>query len=60
MKKWIFVLALVSVLFVFAGCASDETPEGEPVTEILANTENTVVGRENPEPISELPFLVSG
>ena len=58
MKKWIFVLALISVLFVFAGCASDETPEEEPVApEVPANeidSQNTVISRENPEILPEV------
>jgi hypothetical protein len=52
MKKWIFILALISVLFVFAGCASDETPEEEPVPEVPANKiDSPVLTPERQEPV---------
>ncbi len=57
MKKWIFVLALISVLFVFAGCASDETPEEQSSTpEVPANeidSQNTVISRDVPDVLPE-------
>lgn len=65
MKKWIFVLALISVLFVFAGCASDGTPEEEaPTPEVPANeidSQNTVTPASEepevlPEPQEEVAF----
>ncbi len=55
MKKSIFVLALISVLFVFAGCASDEAPAEETVApEVPANE----IESQNIEPEVQEPVIV--
>ncbi|MCR4939057.1 MAG: hypothetical protein K5930_02975 [Treponemataceae bacterium] len=64
MKKEMFILALLSIFFLFAGCASDETPEEESLPEIPAQEaesipENTSAPEETQIPVEvEEPIIV--
>lgn len=49
MKKGIFILALFSLFFFFAGCASDEAPEQETVPEVPVEESQTIPETTSPE-----------